>query len=361
MVALCLALLAAALPLASGDEPATATTGAKPAPPGLIGMAPQALLFEEDLALMRQAGVRSIRAPLPWFQMQREGPASRRVDWTAFDRIVGLAADQEIGVLPFAWGTPEWAGAEDPAAEPMFSRRVRAAWSRFLRRAVARYGPGGNFWFLHPELPEIPIRVWQVWNEPNIIDFSLRPDPRRYSGLVRLSTRAIRQVDPSARILLAGLFGRIRKDPPNVRPVRFLRQVLRGRDIRRIIDGIALHPYFPDASEMPPLIRRLRWTLRQAGRPRLPLWVTEMGWGSDTGESMWERGLAGQARELNEAMRLLTFNQAQWRIRRIYWFSWIDAPVCQFCDSSGLFTDAGDPKPSWEAFNSWTGGDPSLP
>ena len=104
-----------------------------------------------------------------------------------------------------------------------------------------------------------------------------------------------------------------------------------------------------------------REEIRDFRLARLPLWVTEMGWGSDAFESQWERGWRGQARELHVALRLLTRNRFRWRIPRAYWYSWIDAPVCQFCDSAGLFTAGGRAKPSWYAFNSWTGGNSRLP
>ena len=46
-------------------------------------------------------------------------------------------------------------------------RKQRRAWRAFVKAAVRRYGPHGQFWTQHPELPNDPIRTWQVWNEPN--------------------------------------------------------------------------------------------------------------------------------------------------------------------------------------------------
>ena len=331
----------------------------RPAPVGFIGMAPQTALTDQDMDRMDQARIRSIRLPLPWFEIAKRPPGVAKRNWSGFDHSVALAAEYGMTVLPFAWGTPPWI-ARNPRREPMFSARARTSWARFLRAAALRYGPGGAFWADHPQLPRLPIRRWQMWNEPNIISFSLNPSPRRWAGLMKLSAQAIHSVNPSAQILSSGFFGRPLQSP-NIQPALFLSEALQGTGLRHFIDGIAVHPYVPRARGVPATIRPLRRVLRDFGIARMPLWITEMGWGSDAFESQWERGWRGQARELHVAMRILTRNRFRWRIPRAYWYSWIDAPVCQFCDSSGLFTDKGFAKPSWYAFNSWTGGDPQLP
>lgn len=354
----CAGALLQLLGAAGSDVPRAAASS--PAPPKMIGLAPQTVLFDDDLALMEQAGVSRLRLLLRWSAVQPVPPHLRDPDWRGFDRVLGLAATNGFQVLPFLWGSPEWV-ARDQRVEPTFSPEARRGWARFLRDAAARYGPDGSFWDENPDIPRRPIRAWQIWNEPNLISFSRRPEPRRYARLVRISARAIRSVDGQARIIAAGLFGRVLRSPPNVRPVAFLREALDGTGLRRVIDAVALHPYVPQARRMVSRLVAMRRVLREAGRPRLPLWITEMGWGSDYEESIWERGWTGQAHQLNSAMRLLVDNRRRWRVRRIYWFSWIDAPICHFCDSAGLFTEDGRAKPAWYAFNAWTGGDPRLP
>ncbi len=91
------------------------------------------------------------------------------------------------------------------------------------------------------------------------------------------------------------------------------------------------------------------------------IYVTEIGWGSDGHESRWERGLYGQARQLNQAMSMLVHHRHSWRIGGVWWFSWADLPrSCQFCDSAGLLTAKRRAKPAWYRFNAWTGGDPDT-
>ena len=351
-----------ALALASCAFLAAASPAAaqRPAPEGMIGIAPQTILSERDMELLTQARVRSLRLPLSWFEIEARRPWRSPRDWSSFEYGLMRAASKGMRVLPFAWGTPSWVAAH-PQVEPSFSRFSRRRWSSFLRRAVRRYGPGGTFWQAHPELPARPIRWWQLWNEPNIVSFSSRPSGRGYARLAKVSARAIRSVDPRARLVAAGLFGQPLQSPPNVPPERFLRRAFKRTGLKHVIDAVALHPYVPRARQIPERVRSLRRVLRHFGVPRMPLWITEMGWGSDSGESRWERGWRGQARELNTAMRILVGSRRRWKVKRIYWYSWIDAPVCLFCDSAGLFTRRRRPKPAWFAFNSWTGGYAGLP
>ena len=72
------------------------------------------------------------------------------------------------------------------------------------------------------------------------------------------------------------------------------------------------------------------------------LWITEMGWSSEPPQpnNSFAKGVAGQARELKGAFRLLSANQRRWHLQRVYWFSIDDfAGVCNFCGGSGLFAN----------------------
>ena len=337
----------------------TSQAATKPLPRGVVGIVPQTPLEQADLERMARSNVRTIRVPFIWYALAPEPPWRRQPDWSAYDALITRAAYEGINVVPFLYGTPGWV-ADDTRVEPVFSARARRGWAAFLRSAVQRYKPGGDFWFNHPEVPRFPIRIWQIWNEPNIASFSRFPSPPRYASLVRNSARAVHSVAPNAQIMLAGLFGRPLQ-APNIQPDDFLRRVMKGTGVAQIADAIALHPYVPRARQIPLIVEALREVMRDAGRARIPLWITEMGWGSDSFESRWERGWRGQARELNTAMRLLSESRHRWHVRRIFWYSWVDAPACLFCDSAGLFTPQGRAKPSWYAFNAWTGGDPRLP
>lgn len=337
-----------------------ATAAAAPAPPGFtVGISPQTPADDADYSLMAEAGIESLRLPLGWPSVEPQSPYYAAPDWSDFDRSVGLAAEHGMRVFPFVWGTPPWVAGQ-PGIEPVRSGRAGRSWASFLRQAVQRYGPYGSFWRENPDLPAFPIRDWEIWNEENIVTFSARPDPARYARLLRIAGRSIHRADPGAKVILGGLFGRPLQVPPNVPSGVFLNGVYRARRVKPFFDGVALHPYVADASAMRPQIGNLRRIMRRHHDAATPIYVTELGWGSDSFQTRWERGMLGQARELGQAFSMLTGHRG-WRVAGAWWFTWADAGrLCQFCDSAGLLTDNREAKPSWYRFTAWTGGDPEI-
>jgi hypothetical protein len=330
---------------------------ARRAPEGFIGMVPQGNTSEQDYELMHTSGIKSVRLPMYWWGIQSGNPLVRNPDFDGFDHEVKLAAEHGLRVFPFVWGTPGWA-ASQLTTMPTETPWQRWAWTSFLRRAADRYGPFGSFWVENPEVPYLPIRDWEIWNEANIVTFSDSTDPLRYATLLRISGRVLHRIDPGSKVIIGGLFGRPLQIPPNTSSGDFLSRLYRSGDIKRYFDGVALHPYVSAAGAMKGEILNLRRVERVHHDSRTPIYVTEMGWGSDSNESRWERGLHGQARELNEAMSLLVSHRRSWRIGGVWWFSWHDLyDSCQFCDSAGLLNVDREAKPAWYAFNEWTGGE----
>jgi hypothetical protein len=326
-------------------------------PPGFIGITPQDAANDADFELMREAGVKSLRMQLRWSSVEPFSPDLVTPHWEEFDEAVGLAAAHGMRAFPFVWTTPPWVGP-DLALEPNTSRWALSAWASFLRRAVRRYGRNGSFWRSNPDLPYLPVRLWEIWNEENIVTFG-RTNPGLFARLMRVSGRVIHRADRGAKAIIGGFFGRPLQIPPNVGSGAFLSGIYKAGNVKRFFDGVALHPYVARARAMRGQILNLRRIMRDNHDARTPLYVTELGWGSDGFESRWERGLRGQARELNQAFSMLTFHRRAWHIGGVWWFTWADAyGGCQFCDSAGLMTAKREAKPAWYRFNAWTGGDP---
>lgn len=349
-ISACLAALAL-LALAALPAPAGAAL-----PPGFIGISPQSY-NREDMRLMREAGIRSVRLPLYWSEVQPRHPAFTEPDWSGFDRGVRLAAEEGMEVFPVLYGTPRWVSGK-VSDLPVADAGQRRAWARFLREAARRYGPGGNFWEAHERLTYRPVRDWEVWNEQNIVTFSTEPDPVRFALLIRISGRALKGVNPGATVIFGGLFGRPLQVPPNVASGDFLNRFYKAGRVKPYFDGVALHPYVADARAMGAQLRQLRRIMRRHGDAGTPIYVTEVGWGSRSGPTRWERGIWGQANQLTRAFSMLSANRKRWRIGGVWWFTWTDeGGTCLFCGSAGLLTEAREAKPSWYRFIRWTGGD----
>jgi hypothetical protein len=346
---LCLALLTLAPGFARADIPE-----------GFIGMSPQNLPNKKDYQLMDEAGVQSVRLPLNWNGLQPVDPVLAETDWRGFDHAVGLAAENGMEVFPFVFGTPKWLTAEWTDL-PVRNARQRRAWAVFLREAAERYGPSGSFWEEHENLHYIPIRRWEIWNEQNIVTFATDPDPVEFARLIRISGRVLHRVDPGSKAIVGGLFGRPLQVPPNVASGDFLNRLYRAGNIKRYFDGVALHPYVADARAMKAQMENLRRIMRFHGDARTPTYLTELGWGSRSGPTRWERGLRGQARQLSKAFSMISANRHRWRLRGAWWFTWTDeGGSCLFCNSAGLLTEKRRAKPAWYRFNAWTGGDPDA-
>jgi len=334
---------------------------AQAVPRGFFGIAPQTPLRDKDFARMAAGGVETIRVPVSWAATQRS-PRSD-YDWGGLDAAMTDAAQRGIGILPVLGTSPSWATG-NWRRMPVDGGRARRGWAEFVRAAVGRYGPGGEFWAEHgpgteEPLPPMPIRAWQIWNEENFFYFVKPVSPGRFARLLAITRPAIRRADPRAEIVLGGLFGAPKQGMPRaLDAVDFLDQLYRERGVKANFDAVALHPYAADVAELRRQVEAVRATMARHGDRRSALYITEMGWGSayNPRTVAFEVGLRGQARELRAAYRYLIANRGRLRLRQVDWFTWKDVPgACSFCDSSGLFRAGAKfrPKPAWRAFLSF--------
>jgi hypothetical protein len=363
---LVLAGLAVAMP--------AATSGAPPArvPKGFFGVAPQTTLTPEDVRYMKAGGIETVRWPLVWSGIQPT--AKGGYEWSSVDQVVETAARAGLRVLPTLGSTPRWL-ARKPTTLPIDNAKQRAAWTAFLRAAVQRYGPGGEFWREHshqtggfpnyePEfLPPTPIREWQVWNEPNFFYFAYPASPTRYAKLVKISSAAIKGANPSADVILAGLFGRPTTHGSRGMPAAaFLQRLYDVPGLKSRFDGVSLHPYAVDSETLEEIVEEFHDVVVE-NHDRVGLHITEMGWGSqnDFNQVAFEQGVQGQVRQLRDAYGYLIENQRRLNLKQVFWFSWKDVPgACTFCDSVGFFKEGPHfkSKPAWHAFVALTGGRP---
>ncbi|MFF9275498.1 cellulase family glycosylhydrolase [Streptomyces griseosporeus] len=217
-------------------------------------------------------GARWVRADLSWADIQPDSPHEYR--WRLFDRVVRAASARGLHVLPVLAYTPSWArpvgcaGDKCPPADPQ-------AFAAFARTAAQRYAPRG-------------VHRWELWNEPNIPAFwQPAPDPVAYTGLLRATGRALRQADPSARVILGGLSA-VPTAGGKISAPDYLAAVL-AHGGGRAVDAVGYHPYtYPDlasAATTPGMawagIDRTRDSLHgllaRYGRPDTPVWITEFG------------------------------------------------------------------------------------
>jgi hypothetical protein len=310
-------------------------------------------LSDRDLGRMEDAHLKMVRWGLRWSRIQplRLLPPN----WRATDAVIGSLASHGIGVLPVLTGTPRWA-ARTPETPPLDSDTAREGWRQFVTAAVRRYGPGGEYWTSRyqrqfPGASPHPISTWQVWNEQNLAHtFPPRPSPRRYAQLLRITHDAVTTADREARIVLGGMPGYV-----DLRAWDFLDRLYRQPGVKRWFDAVALHPYASDLRHVALQIKRTRRVMRAHDDGHSPVWITELGWGSDAPDRFGvNAGLRGQRRMVKRVLPRLIRVRNRRHLEHVMYFDWRDPPPgpgkCSFCESAGLFWHDQTPKPAWRAF-----------
>ena len=230
-----------------------------------------------------------------------------------------------------------------------------------MRAAVNRYGRRGKVWRQHPDLPQAPIRAWQVWNEPNFPSWwHGHPNARQYTRFLARTRHAIKRGDRRAKVVLAGL----PETRTGVPMTRFLPALYRA-GARRLFDAVAVHGYarnHPRRHEDRPPCPQDHARLR--GRAK-PIWITEMGWATGGPVSRntraYRTSASGQARRVRSTLRAFARSRRRLGIGLVVWFSLQDRLATNgerdwWGLHTGLFDVSGNPKPGWFAFVRQTGG-----
>ena len=304
---------------------------------------------DRSLSRMARAGVRVVRQTFDWTELER---APGRYDFSFHDRYVADIARKRLRLLPILFGAPPFRSSA-PAGAPVlgsYPPRSNAEFARFATTLARRYGPSGSFWRAHPELPDLPISSWQVWNEPNLPQYwRPRPDPRAYVRLLRATADAIWRVDPRAEIVAAGL-------PESRIGIPFTRYVTAMYDAgaKTAFDTLAVHAFGPDAAGAVRAVRTARSVMRQQG-DGAPLWVTELGWASGGPPSPFTVGEGGQTQRVRDALQRLVDVREKLRLRGVIYFNWRDAPPFRsqrdfFGLHTGLLRQRGSAKPALGAY-----------
>jgi hypothetical protein len=294
-------------------------------------LAPARTTLKREMDAMVGTGVGTVRMSFFWAPAQpyrtwAEVPdavrsrftdvGGRPFDFNETDRLVAAAAARRLAVLPVVLWAPGWAARypgefASPPADP-------ATYAEFVAALARRYGPKGSFWREHHDLPRVAIRDWQAWNEPTMLGFWLeQPFARRYVALLKATRAALRQVDPRARLVLAGLV----YDSPSA-----LRAIYRAGG-RRYFDVVAVHPFTLYVRNVAAIVEKDRELMNAHGDRRKPLFLTEVSWPSAKGKAPLRYGYEvterGQASRVSAALTYLARRRHRLGIERVYWYAWL--------------------------------------
>jgi hypothetical protein len=279
---------------------------------------------------MVSAGVQSIRVVFSWAASQpyarwADVPAVQRgrfvdrhgvpTSFAATDRIVGLAADHGLTVLPCVLYAPAWdlglnrSGGFSPP-------RLADPYGAYLKALIGRYGPHGTFW--REGQRKLPIRMWQVWNEPNLSGYWPQPFARSYVRLLRVAHTAIKRVDPAAKVVLGAL--------TNAAWV-YLRQIYRVQGARKLFDVISVNPYTATPADVLLYLQYVRRAANRLGDRNKPILASEVSWPTAEGrpvrQSTWDTTEPGQARNIQTLLPMLAANHTPLKLDGFYYYTWI--------------------------------------
>ena len=331
------------------------------APKGFFGVHVRSL-DGGDYNRMRKAHVGVVRTGFTFSTAKSR--ENDEYDWRGFDDIVAGTARNGIDLLPVVHGLPPWAPGDE---DSLLKDPGRSVWRDYLTALAGRYGSDGEFWALNPDVPYHPVRIWQIWNEPNSFVNWSNPDAGEYGRLLTISAKAIHAVDPKAKIVSGGVVSKPFNDDL-LAGARYLRRMFRSKAAARAADIVAIHPYTRTVRDAKEMIEQARKVMDRAGLKRTPIWVTEIGWGTSTGPAeptgsgaeqastgrrvanagprgwrRWSISAAEQRRNLRRSFEMVLRQRKKLGVRRMVWYQWQQGPddACGWCQTSGLVRQNG--------------------
>ncbi|MGB0096694.1 MAG: hypothetical protein WBP81_29670 [Solirubrobacteraceae bacterium] len=278
-------------------------------------------------------GVQSVRLAFSWVAAQpyaswAEVPAGRQArfqkgaggvptDFSVTDQFVELAAQRGLNVLPTVLYAPGWDAGSNRSGGFAPPKRT-GPYADYLTTLIRRYGPHGSFWSSHRAIRPRAIRMWQIWNEPNLSGYWPQPFASSYVGLLRAAHGAIKRADPGAKVVLGALTNTAWK---------YLGQVDRIRGARSQFDVISVNGFTSTPNNVMLYLQLVRRAANQLGDRKKPLLATEFSWPSALHKSPqhfdWNVTEAGQARNIGALLPMLAARRSSLRLLGFYYYSWM--------------------------------------
>jgi hypothetical protein len=228
--------------------------------------------------------------------------------------------------------------------------RRYAPYGAYLTAVIDRYGPHGSFWRENPSIPKMPIRSWQIWNEPNLAYYWKQPFAPTYVSMLKIAHAAIKKADPGAQVVLGALTNTAWKS---------LGQVYKVKGAKNLFDVVSVNGFTKIPANVIEFMVFVRRAMSRFGDGAKPLIATELSWPSAKGETHANLDFittrAGQARNLSALLPLLGQQRLSLHLISFYWYTWIgeEDPNSGPFNYSGLLADHDDKvtvKPALQAF-----------
>ena len=353
----------ALIALLGGARPAGAKARSARVPQGFVGVNIDGPLFAahtrlnlgNQMSSMVASGVQSVRVAFDWSAAQpyasfsdipgdqslsefENGPGGRPITYAATDAVVAAAARRGLTVLPTILYAPKWDARKNPSGGVATPQNV-TSYAQYAAALVQRYGPGGSFWTANPDIPARPVRMWQIWNEPNIPFYWPQPFGKSYVALLRAAHDAIKHVDPQAKLVLGALTNYAWKS---------IGQIYAASGVRSLFDLVAVNGFTQNPANDILYLRFMRRALDHFKDGRKPVLDTEFSWPSGRGSAQrdqqkydFDTTRRGQASYISSFMSMAGSQRTKLGLAGIYYYDWIgsefkNAPIFNFSGLLGL-------------------------
>lgn len=230
--------------------------------------------LKTELAQISRSGFGWIRQTFRWSEIE---PVQGEFNWTQWDQIVQSITDQKI--IAVLDTSPLWASASN-----LYPPTSTVHFANFARLFALRYGDR--------------IDYYQIWDEPNLGDrWRGEVNPIEYAEMLRQARDAIRQVDRTAVIVLAGLAPTTETSAVNLADWLYLRRLYEA-GAGALFDAAAGKPYgfdtAPDDHRIDVNVLNfqrlvlLREEMVAHGDAGKALWASHLGWNT-AADSIWGR------------------------------------------------------------------------
>jgi peptidoglycan hydrolase-like protein with peptidoglycan-binding domain len=225
-------------------------------------------LYTKDVAPIKELGVSMQRIGFDWGKIEE----SKGVfDFTKVDNAFKIAKDNNIKILGLLGYTAKWASSDPSGAEDkMYPPRNFQDYFNFVGKMVERY-------------PE--VKYWEVWNEPNIPSFwKPTPNATEYVRLLKGAYAVIKQKNPDAKVVLAGMAGT---------DVAFLKKIYDAGG-KNYFDIMAIHPYRSasptevstwSGKTLQGELDGLKKLMSDYGDSSKKIWITEIGYSTKSAKN----------------------------------------------------------------------------
>lgn len=171
--------------------------------------------------------------------------------WDKTDKLVQICKEEKISLVVILAGNPT------PRDE-----ETRKQFAEYAYQIVNRYKDS--------------VKIWEIWNEPNIPSFWKNPDVKLYTELVKAMYTAAKKADPTCTVIIGSTSG----------PGTDWFNGIYDNGGWDYCDGVSIHPYAmangPIEQGLDKTLADLNKQFAAFGKPK-PIWTTEVGWQGKSG------------------------------------------------------------------------------